>query len=211
MVCRIVLVRHGRTSWNVQFRYQGRTDVPCDEEGMLQTGLAADRLSAWAPTAAFCSPLVRARCLGEALSSKTGVPLQVDPRLTEMDFGLWEGLTVSQIEEAHGDQYRLWRSDPFGRTPPGGEDVGAIRERLRDFVRSSGVLEEERAVVVSHGYALRVLLGVLLGVEDLRVFWHFRMDNCSFTGVGVYGEFRMLNFANDRHHLFGNPLAPIGE
>ncbi|MCX7829366.1 MAG: histidine phosphatase family protein [Thermanaerothrix sp.] len=211
MVCRILLVRHGRTSWNVQYRYQGRTDVPCDEEGLRQTELAAQRILAWSPTAIYSSPLVRARCLGEAVSSAADLDLSVDPRLTEMDFGGWEGLTVSQIEEAFGDQYRLWRSDPFGRTPPGGEDAASIRGRLEDFVASSGILDEERAVVVSHGYALRVLLGVLLKVRDLMVFWHFRMDNCSFTGVDLYGEFRMLNFANDRHHLMGNPLAPIGE
>ncbi|WP_242601088.1 histidine phosphatase family protein [Thermanaerovibrio acidaminovorans] len=211
LACRILLVRHGRTGWNASFRYQGRTDVPCDEEGMKQVELTVRRIVRWEPTGIYSSPLVRARCLGEALAEAGSSDLRVDPRLTELDFGRWEGLTVREIEERYGEEYRLWRQDPFGRTPPGGEDLASITGRLEDFVESSGILGEERAVLVSHGYALRVLMGVLLKVRDLKVFWHLRVDNCSISAVDVYGDFRMLCFTNDRHHLMGYPDSPLGE
>jgi hypothetical protein len=87
---RIVLVRHGRTAWKLDYRYQGRSDVPCDEQGLEQTRRAVARLAGWRPRR--CSPVPAGPgawrgadgCVG------TGGPV-VDPRLTELDFGIGRG------------------------------------------------------------------------------------------------------------------------
>ncbi|WP_337019427.1 histidine phosphatase family protein, partial [Oceanobacillus massiliensis] len=68
----IGLIRHGSTAWNKERRAQGSSDIPLDEEGLMQAKLVAERLSAEKWDVMYSSDLSRARQTAEAIADKTG-------------------------------------------------------------------------------------------------------------------------------------------
>lgn len=136
----------------------GRTDLPLAEH----VGAAAARIlpqlpqdlsahpSAGVPL--FTSPLQRCRQLAEALYASP----RHDPRLQEMSFGDWELQPWRNIQREALDG---WAADPLGYTPPQGESVGQLQQRVLHFVeeiRGQGV---NRAVLVTHAGVIKVLVG----------------------------------------------------
>jgi len=103
----------------------------------------------------FSSPLRRARQLAEALSPK----VIVDDRLSEIDFGAWEGRRWDEIDRSQLD---AWAGDVLGFTPPGGESVAALRHRVLDFTTS---LEYPEVAMVTHAGAMRALVGHWRGLS----------------------------------------------
>ena len=67
---RFLLVRHGKTEWNGLSRFQGKSDIPLDDEGKCQAELLAARLKGWEPSGIFSSPLSRARETAEIIASR---------------------------------------------------------------------------------------------------------------------------------------------
>jgi probable phosphoglycerate mutase len=166
---RIVLWRHGRTSWNSINRFQGQEDVPLDEVGIDQVRRAAQTLIGLKPVKIVSSDLERARVTGEALGALAGLPVGTDPDLRETFAGVWQGLTRTEIIERFPAEFAAWGGDSDIR-PGGGENrlevadrvIRAIDRALID-VPANGTL-----VVASHGGALRAGLGRLLGLEPAQ-------------------------------------------
>lgn len=95
-------LRHGVTDWNRQGRFQGRTDVPLNDEGISQAHAAADRLRKLSFDHVVASPLVRARQTAEIIAAAAGKPLEVDDGIIECDFGSLEGASIAETMKAHG-------------------------------------------------------------------------------------------------------------
>lgn len=166
---RIVLWRHGRTSWNSINRFQGQEDVPLDEVGIDQVRRAAQTLIGLKPVKIVSSDLERARVTGEALGALAGLTVTTDPDLRETFAGVWQGLTRTEIIERFPAEFAAWGGDSDIR-PGGGENrlevadrvIRAIDRALID-VPANGTL-----VIASHGGALRAGLGRLLGLEPAQ-------------------------------------------
>lgn len=163
---RIVLWRHGRTSWNSINRFQGQEDVPLDEVGQDQVRRAAQTLIGLKPAKIVASDLERARVTAEALAELAGLEVITDPDLRETYAGVWQGLTRAEIIERYPDDFAAWGGDSDIR-PGGGETRLEVADRvLRGIHRAlSDVPESGTLVVASHGGALRAGLGRLLGLE----------------------------------------------
>jgi probable phosphoglycerate mutase len=179
---RVVLWRHGQTAWNVENRFQGKTDIPLDDTGVRQAERAARLLAALSPTALLASPLQRAATTAQALADITGLPVRHDRELVERDGGEWEGLNGKEIRERYPAEYAAWQ-------PPGGETsaqvakrVGAALERALDELPPTGVL-----VVASHGAALRLGMAHLLGFPE--EIWE-RLGGLANCCWSVLGEMR---------------------
>jgi len=95
-------LRHGVTDWNRQGRFQGRTDIPLNDEGILQAHTAADRLRKLSFDHVVTSPLVRAQQTAEIIAAAAGKPLDVDDGIIECDFGSLEGTSIAETMKAHG-------------------------------------------------------------------------------------------------------------
>ncbi len=117
MTRRVVLWRHGRTEWNVAGRVQGQTDTALDEVGVRQAAAAAARLASLRPVRILSSDLQRARHTAEELSRLTGVPVELDERLREMNFGEREGLTWKESWERFPDLMKAMLEDREERFP----------------------------------------------------------------------------------------------
>lgn len=105
------------------------------------------------------SPLSRCRLPAGALSARLGVPLQVDPRLAELDFGDWENVDWDKVPRATLDR---WAADPSSFAPPGGETGAALLARVTDM-HADLLADATPCLVVSHGGPLRLLVPMLRG------------------------------------------------
>lgn len=180
---RLLLWRHGRTTWNRDRRTQGQLDVELDETGVRQAIEAAPLVAAREPKLIISSDLGRAITTAQALVDLTGLPMRVDARLRERHFGPWRGLTAEEIQRRYPDDYRrLGTASPI--LDPAIETLEAMAERvvasLRDAAQQVG--DGGTAVLVTHGGAARVGVAGLLAWP--REMWHT---------VGVLGNCRMAD------------------
>ena len=197
---RLLLVRHGKTEWNGLSRFQGKSDIPLNDEGKCQAELLAARLEGWGPDALFSSPLSRARETAEILSSRSsGLSPVFLEELSEIGFGQWEGRSIHEIESADPQSFHRWKDSPFDCPPPGGESFASVESRVRSALDEILSKDGDRVVVVSLGGILRAMLVLLLDLP-LRAVWRMKIANCSVTGIDVGRKGASLAFLNDDQH-----------
>jgi broad specificity phosphatase PhoE len=185
-----VLWRHGQTTWNVEHRFQGQTDIPLDETGEAQAEYAARRLATLMPSAIFGSDLTRAQQTAGPLSRLTGLPVNLDKGLRERSGGDWEGLTDTEINERYPRERATW-------DPPNGEPTRAVADRVSAAITrvSVGVAPGQLAVVVSHGAALRLGMERLLGLPAQGISVLGPLSNCAWSVLSVLdGRWRLLEY-----------------
>ena len=191
----LVLVRHGETVWHAENRYAGVSDVALTPRGEEQAG----QLAAWARNAGLAavwsSPLSRARRTAQACAA--GVPLEVDARLRELDFGDGEGLTSAEMTQRFPEARAAFLDDPAAHPLPGGEDPVAAANRFTECLQEIAAdLPDGRVLVVAHSSAIRLALCRLIGVplsEYRRLFP--RLRNCALTEVRLRdGRVALLQF-----------------
>jgi len=160
-----VLWRHARTEWNSNRRFQGHADISLDDVGRDQAERAARMLASLEPVAIVSSDLIRAADTAEALARVTGLPVTLDAGLREFDVGTWQGLTNGEIKRRFAKDYAAWRQgEPVRRG--GGELETEVAERAAAAIERAAekLPEAGTLVVVSHGGAIRVAIGSLLGL-----------------------------------------------
>jgi probable phosphoglycerate mutase len=160
---RIVILRHGRTAWNAERRYQGQSDPPLDEVGQAQAIQVAGLIAAMEPDLLISSDLQRAEHTAAKVASLTGLELNIDARLRERNLGHWEGLTRDEVECRYPDEFADWLA---GRdvTRRGGESRQQVADRAVSLVRA--LPEVELVVLVSHGATAMCLSAELLGLPQ---------------------------------------------
>ena len=164
-------VRHGETDWNAERRLQGQLDIPLNDVGRRQSaqcgstlyGLIAARRKSPADFAFISSPLSRARETMEILRGALGLAREgytIEPRLAEMSFGRWEGLTYLEVRALDGLALAVRERDKWNFTAPEGESYAQLLVRVREW--HAGL--EGNIVVAAHGGVARALM-VLFGVR----------------------------------------------
>jgi glucosyl-3-phosphoglycerate phosphatase len=181
----VLVWRHGQTAWNAQRRFQGQLDISLDDVGREQATRAAPLVAGFAPSAIVSSDLVRARETAQALADVTGLPIATDPRLREIDVGVWQGLTFDEVSERFPAEAANWRDGGDGRRG-GGESlvevgaraVAAVEEALLELA-DGGTL-----VVVTHGAAGRAIVASMIGLP--APLWRSlgSLANCCWSLMG---------------------------
>jgi alpha-ribazole phosphatase len=164
----LVVVRHGRTAWNDSGRFQGHSDVSLDETGRTQAQAVAAYLSRVGFARAVTSDLARASETAQIILAERDVPLEPDARLREMRFGVWEGLTWSEIVERNPDLANRPANVPRFYTPDGGESFDELCARVRLALNelAEGASEGQTLLVVTHAGPLHALLRIVLGESE---------------------------------------------
>lgn len=201
---RLLLARHGQSTWNAERRFQGATDVALSALGRAQAAALGDALAGYRVSAAYASPYRRARETAEIALASGGVPLTTMEELRELSLGDWEGCTVDEVRGREGDPYRAWLLAPHDCPPPNGEPLDAVYRRVHSAVEriSAAHGEDEDVLVVAHGGVISVYACVLLGCS-FNSLWRLRVDNASLT---VVKPPRLVSL-NTTAHLTG-PLTP---
>ncbi|MFM9372962.1 histidine phosphatase family protein [Streptomyces sp. Da 82-17] len=165
----IFLVRHGETVWHAENRYAGRTDIPLTARGHDQAHALADWAVTADLTAVWSSPLSRARLTAAPAAHACGLPLQVDERLYEVDFGQGDGLTRDEMRRRFPEELDAFLTDPVGHHLPGGEDPRLAARRAADCLADIARAHPEgRVLTVAHSTLVRVLLCRELGIPLSR-------------------------------------------
>jgi broad specificity phosphatase PhoE len=161
-------IRHGETDWNVEGRLQGRHDVPLNARGRAQAAHCGDILRDLfardnrdpASLDYVSSPLKRARETMELARPALGLAAQgyrIEPRLTEISFGQWEGFTIAQLRMRDPARVAAREHDKWHFQAPGGESYEAMAARMRDW--HAGLTQD--TVVTAHGGTARGLMATL--------------------------------------------------
>ncbi len=148
---RILLVRHGQSTWNADGRWQGRADPPLSDLGVRQADVAAETVGEFGITRIWASPLERADRTARILASRLGLEVENDDRLAERDAGDWTGKTRTEIEEG-------WPGFLDGGLRPNGfETDDVLHERALAALADIGRSAHEPVAVISHGGLIRVV------------------------------------------------------
>ena len=201
---RLLLARHGESTWNAERRFQGSTDIALSARGRAQAGALARGLRGYRVRAAYVSPFRRALETAELALQGTSVPLVVLEELRELSLGQWEGCTVDEIRAQDGDPYVAWLRAPHDCPPPGGEPLPVVSERVRAAIDRIAAAHPngDDVLVVAHGGVISVYACHLLGCS-FNHLWRLRVDNASLT---VVRPPRLVSL-NETGHLGGDLVS----
>jgi probable phosphoglycerate mutase len=156
---RIVVLRHAPTAWNREQRLQGRTDVGLDEESIAVA--ARWRIDpAWAEYRILASPLQRARMTAQILFPDAEIG--IDRRLTEMDFGAWEGKRLADLRADPGEGAAAREDMGLDFKAPEGESPREVQARLMPLLARLAELSRP-TVLVSHKAVGRAIYALASG------------------------------------------------
>ena len=158
----LAFLRHATTDWNEQGRMQGRRDVPLNAAGR-------EEARQWRLPAAIVenavwltSPLARAVETAELL----GVAATIEPALTEMDWGRYEGHSLPELRARWGEAFLANERQGLDFRPPGGESPRDVLARVRAWLDRTE--ESARPIIgITHNGVLRALLALATG-WDMR-------------------------------------------
>lgn len=200
MTLELYLFRHGRTSWNVQGRYQGQSDIDLDDLGRAQALAVAQRCAAISPIALYTSDLRRCADVAAQVESTTGISAVRDERLRERDFGEWSGLTRAEISQRFPKEFELWQEGDENVRVGGGETSTEVTARIMSFMEIVRGHRSGAVVAISHASwirsAVQWVLGYSISRRSLGVPGQGSVTVMSFSQDGV-----ALEVFNDRGHL----------
>lgn len=169
----VYFVRHGQTDWNAEARFQGQRDIDINVRGRGQAQSNGRRLKQILGDAAgfdfVASPMRRTRETMELLRTQMGLPAQdyaIEPRLMELNFGLWEGYTIEEIEARIPGSAAERDRDKWGYLPPGdkAESYETLAVRVAPWLESVS----RPTVCVTHGGVIRAIF-LLTGQAERAV------------------------------------------
>ena len=187
----VYFIRHGETDFNRKGLIQGTSDIPLNENGIRQAGMAA----AWFKEQnitfdkVFASPLIRARKTAAIVSGRAFEDVQPDIRIQEMDFGVDEGKPYHMIKN-------LFDAPEEYISPEGAESIQQLQERSQSFLDMLAETAERdkslhTVLAASHGAALRGVISCVTHCA-LKDFWTGGLSNCCIYKIhlenGVWGE-----------------------
>jgi ribonuclease H / adenosylcobalamin/alpha-ribazole phosphatase len=189
----LVLLRHGLTVHTADRKFSGPggDDPGLTDEGWEQARRAAATLAGdGGYSAIIASPLRRTRETASAVADELGLPVEIDDGFREAHFGAWDGYSVDEVRERWPAEFDAWVGSFFDASPPGGEPLRAVRERVETSLRA--VIEAhpgEKVVVVSHvnpiKFAVRYCLDAPVEVVNRMLLAPASLTTLSFYESGA--------------------------
>jgi len=203
---RVLLVRHGESTWNVEGRYQGRLDPPLSPRGREQAEALAARLyreqlarvDKNRLASIVSSPLFRARDSAQICAEALGLPVGIDERLTEISHGEWEGKLREEIAHRWPEMVAAWRTDPHTVQFPGGETLEDVCSRYESFL--SDLRGDRGILAITHDVVIRIAI-LLAQDKPLSAFNEVRVDNAALNEFSSEGNTLTILRLNDTTHL----------
>ncbi|BAZ44886.1 phosphoglycerate mutase [Chondrocystis sp. NIES-4102] len=212
MSTRVIIVRHGQSTYNAQKLIQGR----CDESVLTEKGIAdaqkvAQALSEIAIDGFYCSPLQRAKLTAETIHNALVNPptLQPTDKLLEIDLPLWEKLNKEEVRSRFADDYQQWHTNPqeFKMLLADGQEhypVVALYQQAQNFWRETIPKHDGQTIlIVAHNGINRCLIMSAIGMSCDR-YPSIQQSNCCINILNFTGEFGgavQLESLNQTSHL----------
>lgn len=194
------LIRHGQSTWNAERRIQGSSDPPLSDHGRQEARRLAGRLGGEAFDAVWSSDMQRALETARLSAPRREASICIDPRLREIDCGVFEGRLHEELTDDERMQYEVWYRGPFDRCVTGGESSDELRARVGAWLEE--LPAAGRVAVFSHGGAIGAMLQYFLGRPGRGAFtWGVRLRNTSITRLSRDGDALLVDAVNDVSHL----------
>lgn len=211
---RVILLRHGRSTYNDLGLYQGSSDLSrLNPQGQVEAQHTGSLLSHLDLGAIYCSPLQRAQQMLAPILTKSESPISVftHPSLREIDLPNWEGLSIQEVRENHSGEYRLWQEQPH-QFQIKADKTDALKksfpvvdlyQRAAQFwAETLPYYRGEILLVVSHAGTIRALISTAIGLEANH-YHHLQQSNAGLS---------LLEFRSNRAELqVMNLTTHIGE
>lgn len=198
---KLYLVRHGQTEWNSEKRFRGKIDLDLNEQGKKEALLLSKQFKHIKADLIYSSPLKRALQTSKFISDVCGGKILIDNDLRDMDFGNWEGKSLSEVEKTYMKLYQKWLISPHKVVIPNGESLSNVRDRVYCFLRKISKIGEEKVIIiVSHRVVLKLMVLLLLGLKE-KEFFKINISNCSITLFQIINGKVRLELFNDTCHL----------
>jgi len=187
----IIFVRHGETVWHAENRYAGMSDVALTANGLEQ----GKKLANWAESAQlsaiYSSELKRAKFTAEFSCQKTGLALNVEKRLNEVNFGKGEGLTRAEMKLKFPEELAKFIEAPANNPLPDGEKGIAAIERATPAIKEMvEKYPKGKVLIVAHSTLIRLLLCKYMNIDPNEYRTRFpEIENCALNS---------LNFESDQ-------------
>lgn len=203
MVTTLYLIRHGTTdkkdSDKTVKRYKGSLDIPLSERGIQQIRQLSDHIRMNCSEgfkAIYSSPLIRALKSAEIIAEPYSISPVVIADLRERSFGIWEGMTFTEIQEKYPDEFDAWANNPLKYSPLKGESTLAVRDRVIKALdeilsRHNG----ELIAIVAHGGVNRIILCHILGLP-LENLFRIEQDYASLNIIEIHDKYPVVKLIN---------------
>ena len=226
MTIRLVLVRHGLSSFNAKGLIQGRTDDSLlTEEGYKQALKAGKALSKINFDRIYSSPLVRAAETAKTIKKSFNEEQDIifDKNLLEVDLSEWSGLKIDEIKKKFPEIYPIWKNDPenlilkksdYKTYKPIQELFDQATNFIEDILKIYLGKKDINILVVGHNAILRCLILLLIG-KPKQGFRKIRLDNASFSILNItkiHNSYKtQIECLNQTSHLNINITSQIGD
>ena len=205
----IILIRHGETDWNREQVFRGKIDVPLNETGLSQARAVREALAEIAIDELYASHLARAFETARVLADGRHLEVRREQGLSDVDFGLWQGVSKEHVKKDYPDLYSTWLTDPQLVTFPRGETLLAVQKRaMAALERAIDGNPGKTVALVSHRVVNKVILCSVLGL-DLSRFWHVKQDTCAINRFEYENGSYYLTLLNDTCHMRGLAGASV--
>ncbi len=200
---RFVLVRHGETAANREYRYIGSRDDELTERGQWQAQQLAEALAPLPIAAIYSSPRRRAHDTAQPLADRLGLEVVVTDQIRENAFGAWEGMSRPEVlahSPAWTDRLHAWEANA-SIAPPGGESIATMAVRVSSFAESLLDCHAGQTIVfVAHVGPVKAMIAATLGVSPDVVRRMF-LDSATISVVDWSHSKRLLRLFNSHAHL----------
>jgi len=183
----IWFVRHGETTLTPSRRFSGvgPMDPPLTDIGIGQAQAVGREIAARKPDVLIASPLMRTMMTAKEVSDASGLEPIFDDIWVECDFGFWEGLTPTEVQEKHPEDWNAWLSS-LSHRPGGGESYAEVYSRVEAGI--TDLVERypgKKICVVTHNIVIRAIAAYAT-TAPLEVMYHVDILPCSITTVAVW-------------------------
>ena len=168
---RLIIARHGETDWDAQGRIQGSLDIPLNSSGKKQAQRLAEELSGFGIGSVYSGPSACCFTTANEVASRHNVKVKKMGELNELDYGVWQGLLLSDIKKRYRKQYGLWKKSPSAERPPRGECIREACDRAVSAIHKIADKHKDAvACVISHDTICSILKCYLKNV-NLDKLW----------------------------------------
>jgi probable phosphoglycerate mutase len=158
-----IIIRHGETLWNREHRIQGQLDSGLSSTGVAQAVAVGRALQGQGVQRLIVSDLGRTVQTATPIAGATGLKMELDARLRERHFGIFQALTPEEIQQRYPAEYVHWQARDPHFAMEGGESLMQFRARLSSCLEEIAATGVAKVALVTHGGALDALYRIATG------------------------------------------------
>lgn len=207
----ILLVRHGETNWNREKVFRGVYDIPLNDNGRHQGGLAAEALGSHKIDAGYTSPLSRAAETASIVLDPHNLHATPHDGLHDFNYGDWTGKTDSEVARRWPEEHAAWNAHPHEARIPGGDTLSDVFDRafaaMEEITRNH---DDQTVALFAHRVVNKLLILGALGLT-LDRFPFILQGNCCINKFMRVERGYLIEYLNDTSHLRYAGADVLGE